>query len=206
MILDRCPIIVVASFIVSALLKSVFYTLNPLPSLRIHQNPLWNTIPKSKKFILQILFFCSFHSFVCSSLTYYRTNMSQFNTQNMQKLGIAAGAVVAGVLAYKLFSKKHCCAKKEVKTEEAKYFIGIDLGATNAKAGVVDKEGNLIAHASSRLENYEFEPVVDALVDACKKALVEAHLTFADITAIGVGSPGCIDFDVSLSAPLSTSI
>ena len=113
----------------------------------------------------------------------------------MQKLGIAAGAVVAGVLAYKLFSKKHCCAKKEVKTEEAKYFIGIDLGATNAKAGVVDKEGNLIAHASSRLENYEFEPVVDALVDACKKALVEAHLTFADITAIGVGSPGCIDFD-----------
>ena len=38
MILDRCPTIVVATFIVSALLISVSYTLNPSPSLRIHQN------------------------------------------------------------------------------------------------------------------------------------------------------------------------
>ena len=52
----------------------------------------------------------------------------------------------------------------------------------------------------------QLREMTDSPMMECKKALVEAHLTFADITAIGVGSPGCIDFDVSLSAPLSTSI
>ena len=72
-----------------------------------------------------------------------------------------------------------------------------------AYAGSLEAAGKRIIHLEIG------EPDFDTpahIVDACKKALVEAHLTFADITAIGVGSPGCIDFDVSLSAPLSTSI
>ncbi|KAK8793378.1 hypothetical protein WA158_004737, partial [Blastocystis sp. Blastoise] len=108
---------------------------------------------------------------------------------------ITCGGLLASVLAYKAykyFSKKQVPTSKA--DEKVKYFIGIDLGATNAKAGVVRGDGVLVARSSSSLVDYSVEGVVKALVEASQKAVEEAKMTFADITAIGVGSPGCIDF------------
>ena len=77
-----------------------------------------------------------------------------------------------------------------------RYFIGIDLGATNAKASVVRDDGELISYSSEPLTDYTDKGVVDTLVKVATIAVENAGLKFADVCEIGVGSPGTIDFDV----------
>eukprot|EP00123_Amoebidium_parasiticum_P022646 comp9179_c0_seq1/m.4326 comp9179_c0_seq1/g.4326 ORF comp9179_c0_seq1/g.4326 comp9179_c0_seq1/m.4326 type:complete len:318 (-) comp9179_c0_seq1:556-1509(-) len=71
-------------------------------------------------------------------------------------------------------------------------FIGIDLGGTNAKAGVVDNTGKLIKRHEKPLLDLAAEKVVQDLVACAHEALVAVNLTWKDVTCIGVGSPGGI--------------
>lgn len=111
----------------------------------------------------------------------------------------AASAILGGVLlgyAAKKAAEHFCkgCAKQ-------RYFVGIDLGATNAKAGVVNDEGELLAVCSEPLSDYSDKGVVESLVTVATKAVKEAGLEWSKISEIGIGSPGTIDFDVpSVSA------
>lgn len=82
------------------------------------------------------------------------------------------------------------------KSDSKGFFIGIDLGATNAKAAVVRDDGELIAASSEPLTDYTDKGVVAALVKVATNAVNDAGLKFTDICEIGVGSPGTIDFDV----------
>lgn len=74
------------------------------------------------------------------------------------------------------------------------YNIGIDLGGTFIKAGVVDENNNIVA-------KYMMESHVDTnvdglcvrMVECAKCALDEAGLTMDDIGTIGVGVPGAVD-------------
>ena len=69
-----------------------------------------------------------------------------------------------------------------------KYTIGIDIGGTNTKIGLVDHDGNVIAHSHLSTSAYPvFELYVDALSDEIMK-LVNANKEFPCI-GVGIGAP-----------------
>ncbi len=76
------------------------------------------------------------------------------------------------------------------------FYLGIDLGGTNVKAGVVDSEGrsrnvNAVSEKTDAERGYE-----QGLSQICKaglRAISEAGLRKEDIVAVGVGSPGPMD-------------
>ena len=74
------------------------------------------------------------------------------------------------------------------------YYIGIDIGGTNIKAGVVDGTYELLSSVSVKTNAVNgYESVVTAIYEAIESAVKEASLTMDDIKAIGVGCPGTMD-------------
>lgn len=75
-----------------------------------------------------------------------------------------------------------------------KYYVGIDLGGTFIKAGVVDENYNIVAKASipSAVDG-DHEGLADRMVECANKAMAELGLTVEDVEAIGVGTPGAVD-------------
>lgn len=72
-----------------------------------------------------------------------------------------------------------------------KYFIGIDLGGTNIKAGVVNENYEIIAKATCKTNLPR--PAEDICADMAKvslEAVEKAGLTVDDIECIGIGTPG----------------
>lgn len=77
---------------------------------------------------------------------------------------------------------------------QAPYFLGIDLGGTNIKAGVVDDRGRPLS-AISRPTEAERGPKVglENLADAGQRALEQSGVAWEAIEAVGIGSPGTMD-------------
>lgn len=74
------------------------------------------------------------------------------------------------------------------------YYLGIDLGGTNAAAGVVDKNGTIIAKASHPTDASKgVDAIIKNIVKACNMAIEKAGITADDIEKIGVGTPGTLD-------------
>jgi glucokinase len=72
-----------------------------------------------------------------------------------------------------------------------KHTIGIDLGGTNIKAGILDSDGALIYRCSIETQaDRGFEHVFCRLVQLVENCIAAADLTKADIAAIGYGTPG----------------
>ena len=74
------------------------------------------------------------------------------------------------------------------------YFIGVDIGGTNLKSGVVDDNGIIISESSiptgaDRPQDIVLQDIISIVKDSIKTA----KLTLNDIKAIGLGSPGSID-------------
>jgi len=75
-----------------------------------------------------------------------------------------------------------------------KLFIGVDLGGTSIRAGVVDGKGNVLA-----LEKRKTHPelgvdgVFERLTGAIERALKAAELKPKNVAGIGVGVPGPVD-------------
>lgn len=105
----------------------------------------------------------------------------------MNRIGSTFALCAVG---YTYYQNNYLSAKK------VPLYIGIDLGATNAKAGIVDDNGKLISRCSKKIEDYSFDSVMDLLIDCSNEALKDKHLSMKDIKAIGVGSPGLLDYDV----------
>ncbi len=69
--------------------------------------------------------------------------------------------------------------------------IGIDLGGTNIKAGVVTAEGDVLRRASCEtLAEEGPDAVLGRMAGVAEKLMAEEGLTAADVIAVGVGSPG----------------
>lgn len=72
-------------------------------------------------------------------------------------------------------------------------YIGIDIGGTNLKAGLVDEDGTILAAAKAPVHWVSAEKFVETLaalsVEAAKKAGVEKE----EICAVGMGVPGGVD-------------
>ena len=73
----------------------------------------------------------------------------------------------------------------------AKYCIGVDLGGTNLKAGLVDQDANVLSKFSvpTGVEKGT-EYVVSTIIGAAKRAVTEAGVKSEDVIGVGIGSPG----------------
>ena len=72
---------------------------------------------------------------------------------------------------------------------EKPYVIGIDIGATTAKIGIVDARGNVLDQTAIRSnDTAKSEEFVSNLCDAVKR-LVEKNYSLSDVRGIGIGAP-----------------
>ncbi len=77
---------------------------------------------------------------------------------------------------------------------EKKYYIGIDLGGTFIKGGIVDETGNILVSDKVPTQSDGGEKVVASNIAAlCEKLLKEANISKDGVVGIGMGVPGMID-------------
>ena len=75
-----------------------------------------------------------------------------------------------------------------------KYAIGIDLGGTNLKIGLVNKNGKVIGDKKFPTKGYKGpKPLIDKIVLETEKLIRSAKIDSDDICGIGVGVPGIVD-------------
>jgi glucokinase len=76
----------------------------------------------------------------------------------------------------------------------APFFVGVDVGGTSIKIGVVDDKGNTLARGSIPTEEELGAELAMQRTQGAIEALLETvALTLDDIAAIGLGSPGSMD-------------
>lgn len=76
------------------------------------------------------------------------------------------------------------------------YFVGLDLGGTNVKAGVVDENAKVLAKVSQPTQAEGGpEAVTRVMAAAAAEAVSMAGLKMDRVDRIGIGSPGPIDFE-----------
>ncbi|MBO5960221.1 MAG: ROK family protein, partial [Paludibacteraceae bacterium] len=72
---------------------------------------------------------------------------------------------------------------------EKPYVVGIDIGATTAKIGIVDARGNVLDQTAIRSnDTAKSEEFVSNLCEAVKR-LVEKSYSLSDVRGIGIGAP-----------------
>ena len=75
-----------------------------------------------------------------------------------------------------------------------KYYIGVDLGGTSIKAGIVDEACRILAQSDCPTAlPRPAEAVCDDLLKACAAILKQEGLGWTDITGIGIGCPGTVN-------------
>ena len=73
-------------------------------------------------------------------------------------------------------------------------YIGIDLGGTGIKAGVVDEQGNILSKEKcpTGVER-GYEAVIRDMANVAIKAVETSGHTMDDVKAVGIGIPGIMD-------------
>ncbi len=85
-------------------------------------------------------------------------------------------------------------------------YVGIDVGGTGLKAGVVDQNGKIISKVSCRTAvEAGHESVIKDMADLALKAIAESGYTLDDIHSIGIGLPGVLDPRTNL-VPFCTNL
>jgi len=75
-----------------------------------------------------------------------------------------------------------------------KYRVGIDLGGTNIKAGIVNEKQEIIRESSvPTLVERGAEPIMDDMAALVEMLMKEEGITKKEVTGVGIGSPGMID-------------
>lgn len=75
-----------------------------------------------------------------------------------------------------------------------KYYIGIDLGGTFIKGGIVDSEGTILASDKIPTEAEGGSAVVSANIARLANILLEScGMSLSDTEGVGIGCPGMID-------------
>ena len=74
------------------------------------------------------------------------------------------------------------------------YYIGVDLGGTGIKAGVVNEQGEILSKGSTpTLAERPYQAVIADIAALCRTVAADANIAMEDIAAIGVGVPGICD-------------
>lgn len=72
--------------------------------------------------------------------------------------------------------------------------IGIDIGGTSIKYGICSSEGKIIIWNSDPTQaDAPREEILEHLVSICRRTIEEAKSRAITLTAIGIGTPGCVD-------------
>ncbi len=75
--------------------------------------------------------------------------------------------------------------------EKSMYRIGIDLGGTNIAAAIVNEEFKIVKKKSVPTgAERETKYIMDDMAELCRSVCAEAGISFSDIDAIGIASPG----------------
>jgi glucokinase len=78
--------------------------------------------------------------------------------------------------------------------------VGVDLGGTKVQAVVLASSGEVLGRARTRTPTSgEVAAVVDAIADAAGRAADEAGATVHALAGVGIGSPGRVDADGTVS-------
>ena len=73
-------------------------------------------------------------------------------------------------------------------------YIGIDIGGTNLKAGLVNDEGSILAMEKRKIaEVSDQKALVEALVALTQSLTERGGLTPEQIRSVGVGVPGAVE-------------
>ena len=73
-------------------------------------------------------------------------------------------------------------------------YVGLDVGGTSMKAGVVDNAGKALASVSLPTEAHRGQEIgLEHMCEAIRQAVAAAGLKLGDISAIGVATPGTMD-------------
>ena len=73
-------------------------------------------------------------------------------------------------------------------------FVGIDVGGTNLKAGLVDGDGRLLAAARKPLSGFTTAEAFAAdLAELARQAVREGGARPEDLSSVGIGLPGAVD-------------
>jgi glucokinase len=77
------------------------------------------------------------------------------------------------------------------------YVIGVDVGGTNVKLGLISSTGKISARSSFSTKNFSQKPktLIVAVHDAVMQLLLLQGLSKRDIAGIGIGLPGLVDSD-----------
>ena len=85
-------------------------------------------------------------------------------------------------------------------------YIGVDVGGTSVKAGVVDESGHILVKGSTpTLAKRSYEWVVQDIADLCLRVARQAEVPLEEIEAIGVGVPGMCDMKTGI-IPFCTNL
>ena len=80
-----------------------------------------------------------------------------------------------------------------------KYYIGIDLGGTNIKAGVVNENYEIIAKATTKtLLPRPAEEICADMAKVSLEVVEQAGLTLDDIESVGIGTPGTANSETGI--------
>jgi glucokinase len=97
--------------------------------------------------------------------------------------------------AQTIFSKiKESAVSRIQARKEAPYVVGVDLGGTNVRAAVVDRDEKILARAENSSDaKMGAKHTVERIGDAVRGAVAQAGVKIEDIAAVGVAVPGHID-------------
>ena len=71
------------------------------------------------------------------------------------------------------------------------YYVGIDLGGTNTKLGLVDENGNIIFTTIVKTDSIEgFSQTVQRLSKILMAQIENSNIKFNDVKSVGIGVPG----------------
>jgi glucokinase len=78
-------------------------------------------------------------------------------------------------------------------------FVGLDVGGTAMKAGVVDDSGKSLASVSLPTEPHRGQELgLERMCETIRQAVAAAGLNLHDISAIGVATPGTMDIPAGI--------
>ena len=76
------------------------------------------------------------------------------------------------------------------------YRIGVDLGGTNIATGVIDENYKIIGRGKVKTRAPRpAEAIFDSIKEAVDMAVVNAGISYDEITSVGIGTPGSVNKD-----------
>lgn len=74
------------------------------------------------------------------------------------------------------------------------HYVGIDLGGTELKIGIIDERGNILHKDSFKTDTAQPAKQIVEHMASCTRAVVkQAGLALAQISGVGIGSPGLLN-------------